>query len=82
MVVPLEPYRILRDFPDQWQAYLRAHFASIADAALAFGVSERAARRWWDGAGPRGAFVAIALQLHPESAPAYLLAATATEAAA
>jgi hypothetical protein len=73
-VVRLEPYRVLRDFSEQWQAYLRAHFSSIADVALAFGVSERAARRWWDGAGPRGAFVAIALRLHPASAPAFLLA--------
>tara|TARA_R110002020_G_scaffold474099_3_gene704523 strand:- start:176 stop:502 length:327 start_codon:yes stop_codon:yes gene_type:complete len=73
-VVQLEPYRVLRDFGGQWQAYLRAHFASINDAALAFGVTERAARRWWDGAGPRGAFVAIALRMHPETAAAYLLA--------
>jgi hypothetical protein len=73
-VVQIEPYRILRDFPEQWQAYLWAHFGSINDAALAFGVTERAARRWWDGAGPRGAFVAIALRLHPASAPAFLLA--------
>jgi len=72
-VIPLEPYRVLRDFGGQWQAYLRAHFASITDAALAFGVTERAARRWWDGAGPRGAFVVIALRLHPDTAPTYLL---------
>lgn len=72
-VVQLEPYRVLRDFGGQWQDYLRAHFASINDAALAFGVTERAARRWWDGAGPRGAFVAIALRMHPDTAAAYLL---------
>ena len=72
-VVRLEPYRVLRGFSGQWQAYLHGHFACINDVALAFGVTERAARRWWDGAGPRGAFVAIALRLHPNSAPAYLL---------
>lgn len=75
-VVQLEPYRVLRDFSAQWQVYLHAHFDCINDAALAFGVTERAARRWWDGAGPRGAFVAIALRMHPETAPAYLLADT------
>ncbi len=76
-VVPFAPYLVQRDFPDLWQAYVRAHFASIADVALAFGVTERAARRWWDGAGPRGAFVAMALRLHPASAPAFLLGADA-----
>lgn len=82
-VVRLEPYRVLREFSDQWQAYLRAHFSSIADVALAFGVTERAARRWWNGAGPRVAFVAIALRLHPASAPAFLLGdAPAARAAA
>ena len=81
-VVQLEPYRVLRDFGGQWQAYLRAHFASITDAALAFGVTERAARRWWDGAGPRGAFVAIALRMHPETAAAYLLADMPAQAVA
>ncbi|MBB3995286.1 hypothetical protein GGR95_002941 [Sulfitobacter undariae] len=81
-VVQLEPYRVLRDFAGQWQAYLHAHFDCINDAALAFGVTERAARRWWDGAGPRGAFVAIALRLHPESAPAFLLADVPAQAVA
>lgn len=72
-VVSLDAYRINREFPDRWQAYLRAHFGSIAEAALAFGVTERAARRWWDGAGTRGAYVVIALRTHPETAAAYLL---------
>jgi len=81
-VVKLEPYRVLRDFGVQWQAYLRAHFASITDAALAFGVTERAARRWWDGSGPRGAFVAIALRMHPETAPGYLLGDAPVQAVA
>ncbi|MGB1389260.1 MAG: hypothetical protein ACPG61_10275 [Paracoccaceae bacterium] len=72
-VVQLDAYRITRDFPDQWNAYLRAHFDAVGDVALAFGVTDRAARRWWDGAGCRGPFVAIALRLHPDTAPAYLL---------
>lgn len=72
-VISLDAYRINRDFPQRWQAYLRAHFACINDAALTFGVTERAARRWWNGAGSRGPFVTIALRLHPVSAPAYLL---------
>lgn len=74
-VIPLAPYRIQRDFPEQWQTYLHAHFDSIGAVALAFGVTERAARRWWQGAGPRGAFVVIALRIHPQSAPGYLLGA-------
>jgi len=73
LAVPFTPYAVLRDFPEQWQGYLRAHFASLNDAGLAFGVTERAARRWWNGAAPRGAFVAMALRMHPETAPAWLL---------
>ncbi|WP_299558679.1 hypothetical protein [uncultured Sulfitobacter sp.] len=81
-VIPFVPFRVQRDFPDLWRDYLHAHFACIADVALAFGVTERAARRWWNGAGPRGAFVAMALRLHPQTAPAYLLHDDAWRAAA
>lgn len=44
-----------------------------AAALITVAVTERSARRWWDGAGPRSAFVAIALLVHPEPAAAHLL---------
>lgn len=62
-------------FPDRWMGYLRAHFRNAVHVAHVFGVSERAARKWWDGDGAcGGAKVVIALRLHPE-ASAMLLAA-------
>ncbi len=44
--------------------------------AALFGVTERAARKWLSGeTGCKGGAVAIAMQLHPQTATRYLFAA-------
>lgn len=69
----LDPFRIHHEFPDRWSAYIRAHFRGIAAVIAAFGVSERTARKWWDGEnGANGGNVAVAVALHPETAPQML----------
>lgn len=58
-----------RDFPELWRDFLRQNFRGPVHVAHDFGVSERAARKWWDGiGGPRGAAVAQAVMQHPEAA--------------
>jgi hypothetical protein len=72
----MDPYRIHHEFPDRWSAYIRAHFRCISQVIAAFGVSERTARKWWDGSnGANGGNVAVAVALHPETAPQMLFAA-------
>lgn len=73
----LDPYAEHAGFPERWRTYLILHFGSDpARVAQAFGVSPRAARKWLAGeTGCRGAAVAIAVQLHPASAPRMLFAA-------
>lgn len=67
---PLDPYREHAQFPDRWRAYLHAHFRGPDQVAAAFGVTERAARKWWQGIGGcKGAAVVVAVQLHPDTAP-------------
>lgn len=59
-VVDLHRFRVA--FNDRWMALLRARFDSPVQVACYFGVTERAAQKWWDGiGGPRGAQVALAL---------------------
>lgn len=54
------------DFPDRWMEFLRAHFPSPIAVAFHFGVSERAAEKWWHGiGGPRGDKVLVALRTVP-----------------
>jgi hypothetical protein len=54
--------RFYADFPDRWMAFLRAHFDSPMSVAFHFGVTERAADKWWNGVGgPRGDKLAMAL---------------------
>lgn len=73
----LDPYTEHCQFPDRWRAYLVAHFGTNPQAvADAFGVTERAARKWLNGeTGCKGCAVVIAVQLHPETAPPMLWAA-------
>lgn len=73
----LDPYTEHCEFPDRWRAYLIAHFGTRPDVvADAFGVTERAARKWLAGeTGCKGGAVCIAVQLHPETAPQMLWAA-------
>jgi len=68
-------------FPDLWSAFLRAHFRSPVDAASFFGVTERAARKWWEGVGGvTGARVVVALATIP-TAQGWLVAERAVVAA-
>ena len=71
-----DPYQVHRAFPSRWQAYIRANFRNIPHVAHVFNVSERTARKWWNGeTGANGGHVAIAVNEHPVEAPAMLFAA-------
>lgn len=71
-----DPFKVQREFPARWQAYIQANFRSIAQITNVFHVSEKTARNWWTGAtGANGAHVAIAVNAHPEQAPRMLFAA-------
>ena len=72
----VDPEEIHRSFPMRWQAYIRANFQNVGAVERAFGVSERAARKWWNGeTGANGGHVAVAVQRDPETAPQMLFAA-------
>jgi len=71
-----DPYKIQRNFPARWQAYIRSSFADIQQVVAVFNVSEKTARNWWTGAtGANGGHVAIAVNEHPQQAHAMLFAA-------
>lgn len=66
---PLDPYRVSREFPEQWQAFCQRHYRGPIELARAFCVAEATARRWWDGTGGvRALQLVVAVQLHPEDA--------------
>jgi hypothetical protein len=68
--------RFYADFPDRWMAFLRAQFPHPVAVAFHFGVSERAAEKWWQGVGgPRGDKLAVALVTVPGAADVLLRAA-------
>jgi hypothetical protein len=69
-------HRAGAEFPDLWMAFLRGHFPNPVAVAYHFGVTERAAEKWWNGVGgPRGDKVAVALRTVPGAADALLRAA-------
>lgn len=72
-----DPYSVHAAFPDRWRLYLMETFGSDPERiAQQFGVTERAARKWLSGeTGCKGGAVAIAMQLHPQTATRYLFAA-------
>ena len=71
-----DPHAVHRDFPDRWQAYIRANYRHLGHVQQVFGVSERTARKWWNGeTGANGGHVAIAVNEHPVAAPRMLFAA-------
>lgn len=71
-----DPMSVHREFPDRWRAYIRSNYRDLAHVQQVFGVSERAARKWWNGeTGANGAHVAIAVNEHPVAAPRMLFAA-------
>mgnify|MGYP001172806915 FL=1 len=62
---PFDPWRFRAAFPDLWSDFLRVHYRRPEDVAAAFGVTEKAARNWFEGAGgPQGDKVVVALRLH------------------
>lgn len=71
-----DPHRVHQEFPDKWRAYIRANYRSLGHVQQVFGVSERAARKWWKGEGGVNAgYVAIAKAEHPVQAERMLFAA-------
>lgn len=69
----LHRYRVL--FPDRWAAFLHSHFRDHIHVAFIFGVSERAARNWWEGTtAPRAEF-ALAACKHIPGAAEFLMEA-------
>lgn len=72
----VDPHRIHRDFPQRWQAYIRANFYDLRHVQQVFAVSERTARSWWNGeTGANGGHVAVAVRAHPVAASRMLFAA-------
>lgn len=69
----LHHYRIV--FPDRWMEFLHAHFRDHVHVAFVFGVSERAARKWWEGVGAPRAEFALAACKHIPGAADFLLEA-------
>lgn len=70
---PCDPLALQRKFPDQWMAFLRANFRNPVDVAFTFGVTEKAADKWWHGiGGPQGSKVALAFAHFPTQACAFL----------
>ncbi len=63
-----DPHAYRRAFPDRWAAFLRAHHRSPTEVAYFYGVTDRAARDWWDGvSAPRGSAVAQAHAVFPDA---------------
>lgn len=57
-----DPLAFYAEFPDRWQAFLRAHFRNAFEVAAFFSVTEKAAEKWWEGiGGPQGAKLGYAL---------------------
>lgn len=64
---------VQRAMPELWRDFIRANFADLRAVMLAFGVSERAARKWWNAeGGVNGAYVVHALRHWPEAARDWL----------
>ena len=71
-----DPYRVHREFPERWRAYLHQNFRNHFVVQKSFQVSERTARKWWNGeTGANGGHVAVAVRIHPVEAPRMLFAA-------
>ena len=64
--IPCDPHRFRALFPHLWQAFLRAHFRDAMHAAYSLGVTERAARDWFEGkTGANGAAALYAVAMVP-----------------
>lgn len=72
----VDPHRIRRDYPERWSAYIRDNFRNLNHVCQTFDVSERTARKWWDGeTGGHGPQVGIAWRTHGEAVLQKLFAA-------
>lgn len=61
-----DPLRLRAVMPERWQAFLHAHFQSVQHVAFTFGVTEKAAAKWWEGiGGPQGDKVVLAAIICP-----------------
>ncbi|WP_394707849.1 hypothetical protein [Roseovarius pacificus] len=71
-----DPFEVQKAMPEKWQAFVRDNFSDPRAVMDAFGVSERAARKWWNGeGGVNGAYLFYALRRWPEAVRAWLEAA-------
>lgn len=71
-----DPHEVQKAMPQLWQSFIRANFRDLRDVMVAFGVSERAARKWWNAeGGVNGAYVCFALRRWPAEARQWLEAA-------
>jgi hypothetical protein len=62
----VDPHAVRRTCPALWSQFLRAHHRDAAEVAYFYGVTDRAARDWWEGvSGPRGSVMMVAAILHP-----------------
>ena len=62
----VDPHAVRRTCPALWSQFLRAHHRDATEVAYFYGVTDRAARDWWDGvSGPRGSVMMVAAILHP-----------------
>jgi hypothetical protein len=69
----VDPLAVAAAFPDRWMGFLRANFTGPVHVAHTFGVTEKAAQKWWTGIGaPHGSKVAVAAQLLPEAVIVHL----------
>lgn len=60
-----DPVAVARDFPGLWAGFVVGNFASVEAAARAFGVSTRAAGKWFAGEGCHGARLVMAEAMEP-----------------
>lgn len=71
---PFDPHAFRRAFPDRWSAFVRAHHRNPTDVAHFYGVTDRAARDWWEGrSAPRGSAVVEAQAAYPAGFALYLV---------
>lgn len=65
----VDPFRIASETPGRWRAYLHATYRTHADVQRVFEVSERTARKWWEGEmGCRAQHLIVALRTDPDNA--------------
>jgi len=63
----IDPHVLRREFPDRWAAFLHATMRDATEVAFFYGVTDRAARDWWNGiTAARGSSVVLASRAFPE----------------